>query len=63
MKFLTDQDVYANTARFLEQLGHNVISAAQLGLAQADDSELLQQAQNLDRIVEPGRHRFRKLPD
>lgn len=119
MKFLLDQDVYAVTARFLDGLGHDVLPVAQIGLSQADDSDLLKKAQELDRIfvtrdrdfgglvfvgglgagviylrmlpstqnavhdelervlisylemelksafvvIEPGRHRFRKLPD
>lgn len=31
MRFLTDQDVYAATVRFLSGLGHDVVPAAQLG--------------------------------
>jgi predicted nuclease of predicted toxin-antitoxin system len=50
MKFLADQDVYATTIRFLTQLGHDVVPAAQLGLAQADDTELLRVAQEQERI-------------
>ncbi len=41
MKFLTDQDVYAITVRFLMELGHDVITASEIGLSQADDSDLL----------------------
>ncbi len=44
MKFLTDQDVYGATVRFLRGLGHEAIPVAQLGLAQADDSDLLRVA-------------------
>jgi len=50
MRFLTDQDVYAITIRFLCSLGHDVVTAAQLGLAQADDLELLRVAQAQGRI-------------
>lgn len=50
MKFLTDQDVYATTVRFLSGLGHDVVTATQLGLAQAEDAELLRVAHELDRI-------------
>ena len=50
MRFLTDQDVYAITIRFLSGLGHDVVTAAQLGLAQADDLELLRMAQDQGRI-------------
>lgn len=41
MNFLLDQDVYAATARFLRELGHDVIPVAQLGLSQAEDEALL----------------------
>jgi predicted nuclease of predicted toxin-antitoxin system len=50
MKFLTDQDIYAATARFLNGIGHDVVTAAQLGLAQAGDAELLRVAQEQGRI-------------
>jgi predicted nuclease of predicted toxin-antitoxin system len=50
MKFLLDQDVYASTARLLSGLGHEVVPVAQIGLSQADDSELLRIAQEQGRI-------------
>lgn len=50
MKFLLDQDVYAVTACFLESLGHDVVRAAQIGLASADDDELLEAAQQQGRL-------------
>jgi predicted nuclease of predicted toxin-antitoxin system len=50
MRFLTDQDVYAGTVRFLSGLGHDVATAAQLGLAQANDAVLLQVARQQGRI-------------
>jgi predicted nuclease of predicted toxin-antitoxin system len=50
MKFLIDQDVYATTVRFLRELGHDVVPVAQLGLAQADDEDLLRLAQEQGRI-------------
>jgi predicted nuclease of predicted toxin-antitoxin system len=50
MKFLADQDVYASTIVFLSGLGHDVFRAAQLGLAQAVDSELLRVAHEQGRI-------------
>jgi predicted nuclease of predicted toxin-antitoxin system len=50
MRFLTDQDVYAVTIRFLGGLGHEVATAAQLGLAQAEDAELLRIAGEQGRI-------------
>jgi len=50
MKLLLDQDVYAITARFLASLGHDVVRVAQIGLSQADDSDLLKVAQEQGRI-------------
>ncbi len=51
MRFLGDQDVYAGTLLLLSSLGHDVVSAAQLGLAQAEDTELLRVAQEQGRIL------------
>jgi len=50
MKFLTDQDVYANTVVLLIALGHDVVRAADLGLAQADDTQLLKRAHDEGRL-------------
>lgn len=50
MRFLTDQDVYAKTVRLLNGLGHDILTASQLGLAQAEDSVLLQAAKTEGRI-------------
>ncbi|HZU37057.1 MAG TPA: DUF5615 family PIN-like protein [Gemmataceae bacterium] len=50
MKFLADQDVWASTVRFLTGLGHDVVAVAQLGLAQADDAELLRVTHEQARI-------------
>ncbi|MCL4263735.1 MAG: DUF5615 family PIN-like protein [Anaerolineae bacterium] len=50
MKFLVDHDVYFVTAQFLRQQGHDVIRVAEIGKAKAADSELLQIAQETDRI-------------
>jgi predicted nuclease of predicted toxin-antitoxin system len=50
MKFLLDQDVYSATAHFLMSLGHDVVLAAQLGLSQAEDIQLLKIAREQDRI-------------
>ncbi len=49
MRFLLDQDVYAATARFLASLGHDVVQAAQVGLSQASDEQLLIVAQEQSR--------------
>lgn len=51
MRFLLDQDVYAATARFLAGLGHDVAQAAQMGLAEATDVQLLAVAQEQGRIL------------
>jgi len=51
MRFLTDQDVYAVTARLLQNLGHDVATAAELGLSRATDATLLQTAKVQERIL------------
>jgi predicted nuclease of predicted toxin-antitoxin system len=51
MTFLADQDVYAVTIRLLQALGHDVMTAAQIGLSQAEDVELLRVAQEQRRIL------------
>jgi predicted nuclease of predicted toxin-antitoxin system len=45
MRFLLDQDVYAATARFLLDLGHEVVLVASIGLSRAQDQEILRVAQ------------------
>ena len=50
MRLLLDQDVYAVTARFLRALGHDVVTAAERGLARADDHDLLTLARDEGRI-------------
>ena len=50
MKFLLDQDVYALTERFLREQGHDIVTAAQLALSRAKDSELLKTANEQGRI-------------
>jgi predicted nuclease of predicted toxin-antitoxin system len=61
MRFLLDQDVFAATARFLRELGHDVVSAAAIGRSQASDSELLTIAQEQDRILVSGDRDFGRL--
>ena len=51
MRFLLDQDVYAVTARFLIDAGHDVVLVAQIGLSQASDEEILRTAQEQNRIL------------
>ena len=50
MRFLTDQDVFGATVRFLVALGHDVVPVASIGLAQATDDDLLRVAQQDRRI-------------
>ncbi len=50
MKLLTDQDVYSATVLFLRAVGHDVVTASDLGMWQATDSSLLQTAQMEGRI-------------
>jgi predicted nuclease of predicted toxin-antitoxin system len=50
MKFLTDQDVYAVTISFLKNLGHDVVTAADLGMSRAKDLQLLATAHDQGRI-------------
>jgi predicted nuclease of predicted toxin-antitoxin system len=51
MRFLLDQDVYAVTAKFLVDAGHDVLLAAEIGLSQASDEEILNTAQEQNRIL------------
>lgn len=51
MKFITDQDVYAATVRYLRELGYDVITASETGLSKADDTELLRKAKEQSRIL------------
>ena len=51
MRFLLDQDVYALTVRFLRDLGHDVLPAAEAGLSQSDDLELIRYASKEDRLL------------
>ena len=51
MKLLLDQDVYAATAQFLLDLGHDVVLVAGLGLSRAQDREILRVAQEQNRVM------------
>ncbi len=44
MTFFADQDVYAATVQFLRDAGHDVVTAAERGMSQATDAELLRTA-------------------
>jgi predicted nuclease of predicted toxin-antitoxin system len=50
MKFLIDQDVYAVTIRFIRELGHDVVLAADIGMSRVDDDILLRTAHEQERI-------------
>ncbi|HEX4953760.1 MAG TPA: DUF5615 family PIN-like protein [Thermoanaerobaculia bacterium] len=51
MRLLLDQDVYALTARFLADRGHDVVTAAERGLHEAEDRRLLEAARLENRIL------------
>jgi predicted nuclease of predicted toxin-antitoxin system len=51
MRILADQDVYAVTVAFLQGLGHDVVTAAELALSRASDIALLQSANAERRIL------------
>jgi predicted nuclease of predicted toxin-antitoxin system len=51
MKLLLDHDVYGSTVHFLAALGHDVVTVAQLNLAQASDEQLIRLAKEQGRIL------------
>lgn len=51
MRLLIDQDVYGVTIQFLRGLGHDLVTATQLKMSQASDSELLQAARTDRRLL------------
>ena len=50
MRFLIDQDVYQNTIGKLIDLGHDVLTAKQLGMQGASDRDLLRKAKDTGRV-------------
>ena len=50
MKLLADQDVYGQTVRFVADLGHEVVPIARIGLAEAEDTEVLRRAREEGRV-------------
>lgn len=51
MKLLLDQDIYEVTARFLNELGHDVVKVSELGMARSSDEQNLEKALDLKRIL------------
>jgi len=51
MKIFADQDVYALTVRLLVSRGHDVVTAAQAGLARASDEAILRHAHEQGRVL------------
>ena len=50
MRFLLDQDVYTVTCRLLRDLGHDIVTAAELNLSRSPDSGLLMRAAEEKRL-------------
>jgi len=50
MRLLTDQDVYEATVRYLRGMGHDVATAAEMGMSQSEDSDLLRIARAQARV-------------
>lgn len=50
MRFLVDQDVYALTISLLRKLGHDVVTAKEIGMQRSDDEDLLAKAKESSRI-------------
>jgi predicted nuclease of predicted toxin-antitoxin system len=50
VRFLLDQDVYAVTCRMLRDLGHDVVTAAELNLSRSPDKGLLMRAADEKRL-------------
>ena len=51
MRLLLDQDVYAVTASFLKDAGHDVVTASEIGCSRESDTQLLVVAQEQGRIL------------
>ncbi len=61
MKFLTDQDVYFHTVKFLRTRGYDVRTAAEFDVSAVPDRELLEQAIRSERILVTRDRDFGKL--
>lgn len=51
MNFFSDHDVWGQTIKFLRANGHSVIRAQDVGLAKAEDSELIHYAASCNLIM------------
>jgi predicted nuclease of predicted toxin-antitoxin system len=51
MRFLSDQDVWQATVDFIRAAGYEVQRAAEAGLAQASDEQLLEYARRKGRVL------------
>ena len=50
MHFLIDQDVYSVTVNWLRELGHDVLTAKEIGMERAADQKLLRKAREYSRV-------------
>lgn len=50
MHLLTDQDVYGTTIQWLKGAGHDVVTAHDVEMSQASDSDLLKKAAEMGRL-------------
>lgn len=50
MKFLADQDVWKLTVDLLRTWGHDVVTACEIGLAEASDKKILKKAAGQNRV-------------
>ena len=51
MRFMADHDVYLTTVQWLRAEGHDVITAKELSMQEADDVDLLTRAKALKRLL------------
>ncbi len=51
MRFLADQDVWKATVDLIKALGHDVVTASEIGMARASDRELLTEAKRDKRLL------------
>jgi len=61
VRFLVDQDVWAHPLRVPRAWGHDVVSASDVGQAQAEDTVLLKESHERDRILVARDRNFGRL--